>query len=1121
MSDIVDAAERAQALDHTSSFCVSAPAGSGKTELLIQRYLCLLSRVQRPEQVLAITFTRKAAAEMRERVLEALRAAAEGTPCAGAHEQVTRDLALAALEADERGGWHLVRDIARLNIKTIDSFCAGLTRQMPVLSQLGGQVGIEDDVESLYLEAVAELFELVDSDHPVAEDLAALMLHFDNDWERLQELLVAMLGRREQWRSYVGVHYEPQRAEQHLVTAVEDVVRGELRTVEQMLAPYAAELLDLSQFAATNLAQSPLEIFPASEPEDLSGWREITNLLFTKSGGWRKSLSKTMGFPTGKGEPAERKAQLQALLKELPQVPGLEAAANGIAHLPQIEAGSTSWQLVLHLSRLLPMLAAELLLVFRKHGVVDHSQVAQSALVALGEDETPTDLALRLDYCIEHILVDEFQDTAVNQYELLHKLTRGWGEHNAAQPEAPRTLLIVGDGMQSIYGFRGANVGLLLKAQLEGFNGVPLKPLHLRSNFRSDQGMVDWVNNTFERAFPAQNNMNRSEVKFSPATAVRAAAQEPAVVVHVFVDDDARQAEVDFVCAGIAQAHATNPEHSIAVLGRTRTHLQPIISQLKGMDIPFNAQDLDSLADSPVVADLLTLCRVLANSADRLAWMALLRAPWCGLELADLLQLAQCGNAPRYTTLWEILDNSAWQKNLSVDGQARLQLVAAPLRQARAKRDRLALRVWVEQLWVGLGGPACAPDELALEDAENFLQLLEEAQALGLGLDIPWLERKLAKRYMSGGDAQSKIQIMTLHKAKGLEFDWVFIPQLDRQTRSDGRQILLWDEISDTAGNRSFLLAADDRSKPGVATLYNYLGERRKHKSRLEGTRLLYVGATRAISHLVLTAGLRWEEQKECVKAPTRNSLLHAIWPSIEAAAVIHREAPALFSPDQKRRDKLLLRRDTTTLKPLVDLPKNALASGADAPEGNVPQRSDNHIERATGTVVHLAMEILSQQELLPETVTAVDRVLWRRALQRENLYAESLESALRNVEEAVVSTLRKGGEGRWVLSAQHREAHSEWPLTTVGSNGLARDIVVDRCFVDAKTGTRWIVDYKNSRPQPDEAVDDFMAREAATYSEQLQGYRDAVSQLGDQPVRCALFFTALGELFPLVGLDL
>ncbi len=140
------------------------------------------------------------------------------------------------------------------------------------------------------------------------------------------------------------------------------------------------------------------------------------------------------GFPSGRGEPQQRKDQLHTILSRLQQVPGLQAKLAAVQTLPEIEAASVSWQVVLHLSRLLPTLAAQLLLVFQKRGVVDHNQVAQSALFALGDDDAPTDLALRLDYQIEHILVDEFQDTAITQYELLYKLTRGWGEYNEQYP---------------------------------------------------------------------------------------------------------------------------------------------------------------------------------------------------------------------------------------------------------------------------------------------------------------------------------------------------------------------------------------------------------------------------------------------------------------------------------------------------------------------------------------------------------------------------------------------------------------------------------------------------------------------------------------------------------------
>ncbi|MEZ5573167.1 MAG: UvrD-helicase domain-containing protein [Halioglobus sp.] len=554
MTSIPDELARSEAVNPMGSFCVSAPAGSGKTELLIQRYLCLLSRVSRPEQVLAITFTRKAAAEMRERVMQALNAAAAGETCSSAHQQVTRAFAEKALVASERGGWSLLRDISRFNIKTIDSFCAGLTRRMPVLSQLGGQAEVLDDTSALYAEAVLELYKLVEEEHPIATDLAALMLHFDNDWDRLQQLLVGMLARREQWRDYVGVHHSPRESEVYLLTTVNGMIRDELAELGILLKPYQFQLLELLQFSASNLtAQIPL-VFPGDAANDLSQWYCVRNLLLTGTGQWRKIITKNEGFPPDKGKAQAQKALWKALMGELQKIDGLRTRLAGITSLPVFSADSDSWRLVLQLSRVLPVLAAQLLLVFRKHGVVDHSQIAQSALLALGEDDNPTELALRLDYQIEHILVDEFQDTAITQYELLHKLTRGWGEHNHANSSQPRTLMIVGDGMQSIYGFRGANVGLFIKARREGFNGVTLRHLALQCNFRSDAGIVNWVNNTFQLAFPARDDALRSQVRYSNAIALRPATSADAVDLHGFTGETARTAEIAFICQYIADS---------------------------------------------------------------------------------------------------------------------------------------------------------------------------------------------------------------------------------------------------------------------------------------------------------------------------------------------------------------------------------------------------------------------------------------------------------------------------------------------------------------------------------------------------------------------------------------
>src|SRR5688500_6266652 len=170
---IADQAAREAALDPRRSFIVQAPAGSGKTELLVRRYLALLPKVNKPEEIVAITFTIKAAAEMRKRVLEKIPNGPEI-----AH---------------------------RLRIQTIDAFCAGLTRQMPVLSRFGAQPGVVEDAREHYREAAKR------SISALSPPMARLLLHLDNNVEMAEELIAAMLARRDQWLRKTGV--APTRAD--------------------------------------------------------------------------------------------------------------------------------------------------------------------------------------------------------------------------------------------------------------------------------------------------------------------------------------------------------------------------------------------------------------------------------------------------------------------------------------------------------------------------------------------------------------------------------------------------------------------------------------------------------------------------------------------------------------------------------------------------------------------------------------------------------------------------------------------------------------------------------------------------------------------------------------------
>jgi ATP-dependent exoDNAse (exonuclease V) beta subunit len=193
---VADVAARERALEPGRSCLVQAPAGSGKTELLIQRFLALLARVERPEEIVAMTFTRKAAGEMRERIVAALDAALAGTATDSPHAQRTRELALAALDADRRHGWHLVAHPARLAVVTIDAFAAGLARQAPLATGMGGTPRFEELAAPRYLAAARAALEAAPAANAAWRRLLA---HADNDAAGAITLIADLLSKREQW----------------------------------------------------------------------------------------------------------------------------------------------------------------------------------------------------------------------------------------------------------------------------------------------------------------------------------------------------------------------------------------------------------------------------------------------------------------------------------------------------------------------------------------------------------------------------------------------------------------------------------------------------------------------------------------------------------------------------------------------------------------------------------------------------------------------------------------------------------------------------------------------------------------------------------------------------------
>ncbi len=1087
---IADAAERLTATDPRRSFIVQAPAGSGKTELLIQRFLALLGTVQRPDEILAITFTRKAAAEMRSRLLDALERARQPEPEA-AHQRRTWQLARAVLDRDRQFHWRLLDNPALLTIQTIDSFNASLVRRMPWVSRFGGVPEIADDPERMYRSAAERTLGRLGSGGAGSAEVALLLAHLDNRMDLLRDLLVRMLGRRDQWLRHVyRVDHDRQR--EILERALHDLVEKHLQKAFRAIPPdVQTELVRIGRYAASHLPcddSRPLRRltnlgqFPGSAGHELPLWQGLADLLLTAKGEWRKprGLTKGCGFPTAKdgGDP-EMKAAMQEALDVLLLYPEAEGLLAEIRDLPAAVYPEEQWRILRALVDLLPLAVAELWLVFIDEGQTDFAEIALKALQSLKEDGQPSELLLRLDARLSHILVDEFQDTSYLQYDLLENLTAGW------VPDDGRTLFLVGDPMQSIYRFREAEVGLFLKARSEGVGDVALSPLWLSSNFRSQEGIVAWVNEAFADIFPAREDEARGAVRYSPARAVHPALAGPAVAVHPFAErDDA--AEARQVLDLVQRCRAEDPGGSVAVLVRSRTHLSEILKIFREAGLPYKAQDIDLLVDRPVARDLVALTRALLHPGDRLAWLSVLRAPWCGLTLADLHAL--CGGSPR-GAIPDLLQDPQLLAGMSADGKSRAGRVAAILRNGIGQRGRIGLRRLVEGCWLTLGGAACL-DPAGIDDAEMVLALLDRLDYGGDLESVEALDEGLERLFAAPDvEADSSLQVMTIHKSKGLEFDTVILPGLGRRPRQPDKPLLRWLEHPDCG---LLLAPVEPRIGNDKDPIYETLGRLERDKEDLEVTRLLYVAATRAKKRLHLlghaTAGQGGEH------APDAGSLLGKLWPAVASRFVFPDAGEKPVEQEASRPLPPIRRLPATWQLPELTAAPVKYAAEASQPSAAREFNQDRAVfsgweaftARYVGTVVHAWLEKIATQGLAGWPVERLEKLDLpiRRQLGALGVASAELQGSLDKVTLALRTSLTSE-RGRWILCA-HAEAGCEIALSGI-LDGKPVHAVIDRTFVDEE-GHRWIIDYKTS-DSPKGDIEQFLNEEGTKYQGQLHAY--------------------------------
>ena len=1193
-----DQHQREQALDAGRSILVQAPAGSGKTDLLTRRFLRLLGEVEEPGQIVAITFTKAAAAEMRNRILSELeKAAARDSRTNGNDEFSMESLAHRALHRSRTRGWDLLKMPAQLRISTIDSFCRELALQQPLLSGLGGGIDIAENPAELYHRAARRTLEQIgnpDSDlrsPALTPAIEGLLRWRDNGWQEMENLLVKMLAQRDRWMQdfLFARHPDWDALREKLERPFAREVDQALRELDQLLdQEMRDEAMDLARFACGQrskwkqcklfqIAGQPCQPFSGAQELEQArqGYTCLAEVLLTAKGDFcsPRAFNKGRGFPLE--SPAE-KIRILDLVKRLSAIPGLNEKLHAVRASPPARYPEEDWQIVRACFTLLRHAAGELQVAFAEAGAVDFAEVAQLALRVLrGEDNLPSDAAIAIADGIHHLLVDEFQDTSRRQHKLISALVHAWPDYEG------RSLFVVGDPMQSIYFFRDADAELFPRVRTVGLElpeGDPLQLdfVPLSSNFRTTPQLVTEFNEAFTQIFDAHDG---SGISFAPALAARDVEREgePRLQLHVdFVPQTVRanssgpdvvrrkqevadrraaahEAQTSDIVALIRKsmvrceaARARGEKFRIAVLGRAYKSLEPIAKALHEAGIPFRAIDIEKLGNRPEVQDALSLARALLNSEDRIAWLGVLRAPWCGLSLDDLHALTSGDDAnllrrpvpELISTRMHLLSSEGRQ------GASRLMQTLATVAAMRAAEPAASLGTWLERVWLRLGGADCV-DATGRANLDLLWKSLDqlangEPDLLGRGLEAA-LEKLTAQPDPTAGSDHG-VQLMSIHKSKGLEFEVVIVPDLQAGSGRGERGLLSWLErglaTAEESGDITEFLVAPLPSKGSESsTCKKWVDRVYRAREAQETRRIIYVAATRAREelHLFARPEYKTEQDGSYTLCDPRESLLSTAWPAlgveikqrfhewaqkpegVEIAAIAASGAHNVLVMPRPPKAAIVRRLPSDYEPPATD-PAPVQADGVVAGMSGA-QLYERHeggvLSRALGSAVHSLFEELARLRTAQEWPVARAALHEFQPRLMAHLRSAGVEppEAAKIAGQALEIAIKAShdADGQWILSP-HNDAASEVRWAGV-IGGSLHEVRVDRVFRAGTTPLAegdqywWIIDYKTAHEGGSRAETILKLR--ALFTPQLELYAKVLRNLHGKgaAIRAGLYY--------------
>ena len=1015
--EISDEKVRAEVIDNPNSFILSAPAGSGKTTVLAKRIIKRLLEVNDPNEIIALTFTKKAANEMRHKVHEILKKKVDNFD--GPFEQKKLN------KHSKKNNWD-DNYISNLKIMTIDSLAFQILQKEPLLSEYPKVEGLSEHLDDLYEIAINEVIKEPQN----YQDVEKVLLYLNENHQTIVNEFVEMIKKRDQWLPHLIElsEFNDSKIKEFYITPYHKEMDQRIDEINKLFT--ALEIEELRAIYLELKSKKNPELQQQFDPKNAESWKDLLSLIFTKEHTVRAKF---------KGEMLENISKI--FNKNINKI----SILNNFSNVLNEDNIKDIFPIIPSLFRLLRLMYAELKLVLKGANQIDFTEVQLLAIDVL--EERPIEVVLGHD--VSHILVDEFQDTNDSQLKFIKLLMDNFSN------DPNKSMLVVGDSMQSIYRFRKAEVKHFINAMRDGIGGLKLKNRELEANFRSCEKIIDWCNRNMPMIFP-QENSDKGAAPYLPFTYGNEEVKGDGVSIHhlqtnAFTKSNLYGAEAKYVVEKIEALRKKTPFLQIAILTRTRLTVKEIIQEMRHKKIPFKAIGIDQVKDQQIYQDIMSLTKALYNLDDKVHWIAILRAPWCGLDLKSLSILFE-NNHDR--DAWDVINDLNITNKLDSDNKKRLYFIRDVISKAIGYRGRVSHRFFIESVWRMLMGDKCLKKNDDLEHIDTFLDLIDECSN-SLSIDFNKLDKVTDDIHITSNPNDiNPVVVSTIHAAKGLEYECVILPNLNRRVKPDEKPLILLDGDN---------LISIKNNNEKTENLFDYNWKKERVRIKNEQIRLLYVAITRAKKecHLIFSINekkIEEEDEEITIKEHTitksendpnieGNSLLNILWPIVKDKEIIKIKAEKTsgndtFIPELRR------------LK--IEHYSQKIEAQPTSINQEIKKSYENDIYTFTGTLIHKYYKLIIKNQLDIKEILSKKLDFIKSLFDDNGFKPSEIKEAFKVVNNSLNSLLNSE-DGKWIYQLYQDDMMEAEYLFKEGNSFKLR--IPDRTFI--KDNKRWIVDYK------------------------------------------------------------